>query len=267
VIEVDTPVMLSSAESGNDQFDAPASAYYDLTFTPVGDSLELLVEQGASLGEDLPSYDVPVYVRGEINGWSTQHELVYIGQNQYQLDVVLGPQADGNGDGVIEFKIADADWASINFGGTAITLGQQQALVDNGGNITLETPVENQAYRISFKATDTAAPTLTVNQLQALIVHYQRVNGDYDGWGLHVWGDGVNPASIPTWSQPIAFSGVDQFGQYALIELDDPAAQVGFIVHKGDEKNSSDDLFHVPATDAEVWILEGDATVYADPAP
>jgi hypothetical protein len=267
LVELDTPVLLTSAESGNDQFEAPAAAYYDLTFTPVGDNLELLVEQGASLGEDLPSFDVPVFVRGELNGWSTQDVLEYIGQNRYQLDVVLGPQSDGNGDGVIEFKVADADWASINFGGTAVTLGEQQELVDNGGNLTLATPASNTAYRVTFDATDTAAPSLTVNELQALIVHYQRQNADYDGWGLHVWGDGVNPASIPTWTQPIAFSGVDSFGQYALIELDDPTAQVGFIVHKGDEKNSSDDLFHVPETDLEVWILEGDGTIYADPAP
>ena len=206
-------------------------------------------------------------MRGELNGWGATDELVYVGQDQYQVDLVLGPDSDGNGDGVIEFKIADANWASINFGGQAVVLDESQVLVDNGGNITIATPASNQVYRLSFNAAAPEAPQLTVSELEALIVHYQRTLGDYEGWGLHVWGDGVHPESIPTWAQPLPLSGADAYGRYGVIVLNDPTQQVGLILHKGDEKNSADDLFHVPSTDGEIWILEGDATIYADPAP
>ncbi len=267
VIELDTPVLLSTAESGNDQFNAPAAAYYDFSFTPIDGELELVVGQGATLGEDLPTYDDSVFVRGELNGWGATDELVYVGQDQYQVDLVLGPDSDGNGDGVIEFKIADANWASINFGGQAVVLDESQVLVDNGGNITIATPASNQVYRLSFNANAPGAPQLTVSELEALIVHYQRTLGDYEGWGLHVWGDGVHPESIPTWAQPLPLNGADAYGRYGVIVLNDPTQQVGLILHKGDEKNSADDLFHVPSTDGEIWILEGDATIYADPKP
>jgi hypothetical protein len=263
-IAVDVTETLVTTDDANDSFDAPVSAYYDFTFTEVGDTLELLIEQGATLGEDLPSFGSDIMIRGELNDWTAQDQLHYQGNDVYQIDLVITPESDTNGDGVIEFKVADADWADINFGGQAIVIGDAQTLVDDGGNMTLATPTENSAYRLTLDASDTSAPVFTVSQLQALIIHYTRDLEDYADWGVHVWGDGVNAESIPTWAEPLPFSGIDQYGRYAIVTLNDPSLEVGFIVHKGDEKNSDDNLMHTPSDDSEVWILQADATIYAD---
>jgi len=40
------------------------------------------------------------------------------------------------------------------------------------------------------------------------------------------------------------------------------ASQLGFIVHKGDDKNTPADLFFTPGEQHEIWIRQGDATLY-----
>ena len=36
------------------------------------------------------------------------------------------------------------------------------------------------------------------------IIHYRRADGDYAGWGLHLWGDGIDPAALAqvAWDRP-----------------------------------------------------------------
>ncbi|GLZ32705.1 hypothetical protein Lesp02_48930 [Lentzea sp. NBRC 105346] len=92
-----------------------------------------------------------------------------------------------------------------------------------------------------------------------LVVHYQRDN--YDGWGLHVWGDVV---SEPTWQNPIPFSGETPYGRFAWIKLKPGAKSVGIIAHKGDEKDGSVDRFVDPSVNPEVWLKQGQPPVYPD---
>lgn len=93
-------------------------------------------------------------------------------------------------------------------------------------------------------------------------IHYHRFNNDYDGWGLHVWGDNLQLERKVTWGRPLPSSGVDGFGIYFDVPISPVTQKVGFIVHKGSEKNVPEDMMVSVADAREVWHLEGDPKLY-----
>ncbi len=94
-----------------------------------------------------------------------------------------------------------------------------------------------------------------------LVVHDRRPAGDYTGWGLHAWGDVVNP---PTWQQPLPFAGETPYGRFAWVRLKPGAKQVGIIVHRGDEKDTDADRFVDPGATPQVWLAQGRTPVHAN---
>ena len=97
------------------------------------------------------------------------------------------------------------------------------------------------------------------------VLHYQRPDGDYDGWGLHLWGDAIDPSEATEWSAPKLPTGFDEYGAYFEILLQDPTKTVNFIVHKGDDKDTADDRSYTPAEKPNVWLRQGDTAVYGHP--
>ncbi|GAA3136998.1 hypothetical protein GCM10010466_29760 [Planomonospora alba] len=95
-----------------------------------------------------------------------------------------------------------------------------------------------------------------------LVVHYNRPGGDYDGWGLHVWGDVERPTE---WAQPLALTGEDAYGRFAWIRLKPGAREVGIIAHKGDDKDGGDRIVD-PAKTGEVWLAQGQDGAHASRA-
>ncbi|MFC3688618.1 pullulanase-type alpha-1,6-glucosidase [Aquipuribacter hungaricus] len=95
-------------------------------------------------------------------------------------------------------------------------------------------------------------------------VHYQRPDGAYDGWGLHVWGDA--PVTGTEWTAPLPPTGVDEFGAYWDVPVDDVDAALNFIVHRGDEKDPGPDQSLVPSQQADVFVVSGDETLHATAA-
>lgn len=104
------------------------------------------------------------------------------------------------------------------------------------------------------------------------IFHYYRPDGDYgdyssgdfnDYWGLHIWGDGIDPSELPEWTSPRTFTGFDEYGAYLAIRLDDPTKQINFIVHKGNDKDGTNaDRFFDPNISREIWLVGGDGATY-----
>ncbi|HEX3765365.1 MAG TPA: pullulanase-type alpha-1,6-glucosidase [Kofleriaceae bacterium] len=102
-------------------------------------------------------------------------------------------------------------------------------------------------------------------------VHYNRPDGQYAGWGLHVWQ--VNDASqfladYPgvTFPQPLLPAGFDDYGavfQIAAANFTAPgAAGFGFIVHNGNTKDPDPDRFWSFAGGGEIWLRSGDPTIF-----
>jgi pullulanase-type alpha-1,6-glucosidase len=95
-------------------------------------------------------------------------------------------------------------------------------------------------------------------------VHYQRPDGVYDGWGLHLWGDAIADGVGTSWDSPRPFDGVDDFGAYWNVPIKDALQPLNFIIHQGDDKDPGPDQSFVPAEDASVWILSGNETIHAE---
>jgi hypothetical protein len=124
---------------------------------------------------------------------------------------------------------------------------------------------------VSAEQTVTAAsPT----PYETATLHYLRPAGDYGdppeaGWGLHMWGDAVDPAILPIdWAKPWPRSGVtDGWADY-VIPLVDDTKPVNFIMHlpSGDTvpttREPGGNRSFVPLQANEVWIVQGDPTVY-----
>ncbi|HNW44008.1 MAG TPA: type I pullulanase [Elusimicrobiales bacterium] len=103
------------------------------------------------------------------------------------------------------------------------------------------------------------------NSLKAaeLTVHYSRLGG-YEGWKLWVWDAGENKPGFDL--QP---SGTDAFGAVYKLELE-PAGlagkKLGLLPRRGEwEDKDAPDRFIEAAAAGELYLLEGDGTVYTAP--
>ncbi|WBB67455.1 pullulanase-type alpha-1,6-glucosidase [Micromonospora sp. WMMD812] len=85
------------------------------------------------------------------------------------------------------------------------------------------------------------------------VIHYRRADGNYDGWGLHLWDGAANPTQ---WSDPLAPASIDAFGAVFRVPLAAGATGLSYIVHRGDEKDlPTDQRLDFAAAGREVWLL------------
>ncbi|MFI8422883.1 pullulanase-type alpha-1,6-glucosidase [Streptomyces sp. NPDC085479] len=87
------------------------------------------------------------------------------------------------------------------------------------------------------------------------VLHYQREDGNYDGWGLHLWTGAAQPTD---WSKPLMPTRVDAYGAVYEVPLAEGATSLSYILHKGDQKDlPTDQSLDLAATGHEVWLLAG----------
>lgn len=109
-----------------------------------------------------------------------------------------------------------------------------------------------------------------------LRVHYNRSKGDYDGWGLHVWGD---VEAETDWQQPLQPRGLggeggaagdaDATGSCSFpvvwdVPLREGARTVNLLPHSGDSKDCSWtlDVSSSSSSISNVWIVQEHASPY-----
>jgi alpha-amylase len=124
---------------------------------------------------------------------------------------------------------------------------------------------------------DTRTVTVVQTPVTTAIVHYNRPGGDYgtppNGWGLHLWGDAVDPAVLANvaWDKPFQRTGMDAFGAVYAIPLVDDTKPVNFIMHlpSGDSVPSTrepgGDRSFVPLDHPEIYLRQGDPAIYFNP--
>ncbi|MCL7369234.1 pullulanase-type alpha-1,6-glucosidase [Streptomyces ardesiacus] len=101
----------------------------------------------------------------------------------------------------------------------------------------------------------TERPEYPAQDTTKAVLHYHRADGNYDGWGLHVWGDAANPTD---WAKPLTPVRTDPYGAVFEVPLTEGASSLGYIVHKGDEKDlPTDQALDLKADGHEVWLLSG----------
>ncbi|PFM28884.1 type I pullulanase [Bacillus cereus] len=95
------------------------------------------------------------------------------------------------------------------------------------------------------------------SKITEVIVHYKEQSGNTKDWNLWLWGENANGKSYE-------FTGEDEFGKYAKINIDGDYNRVGFIIRTNEwEKDGGDRwIENIKDGRAEVWILSGDEKVY-----
>ncbi len=242
----------------------PGGANYAFTVATAGDPVtftydaatHILTIETVAPPVKLPDYAVIHYTRpgGDYDGWglhlwgdaidpaegtSWGEPKLFTGQDDYGKYVAI--------------KLKDAT-KPINF------------IIHKGND--KDTPSDRSFYATKIPENwlvqgDAANHGSRADALKKTVIHYKRADGDYTGWGLHLWGDAIDPTEATQWGAPKLPTGTDDYGAYYEIKLADPTKPVNFIVHKGDVKDPDADRSYTPADAYAVWLRSGNAKVYA----
>jgi len=109
----------------------------------------------------------------------------------------------------------------------------------------------------SFFAFSKAVPKDTIR------IHYNRVQADYKGWAIHLWGEDLLLEKSTTWFAPFKPTGEDEFGIYFDIPIKPNSRSIGFILHNKRGKNVEQDLTVIIKIHGyEIWQLQNDSIIY-----
>ncbi|GAA0857432.1 alpha-1,6-glucosidase domain-containing protein [Aliiglaciecola litoralis] len=147
-----------------------------------------------SVDNEEPYFGTTVFVRGGMNGWGEDDPMSYEVGGIYSatLDITAG---------IHEFKIASADWSTVDFGNgdadNTVTLGQEKLL---GSNNNLSITLDDGQYSFIFNASNLEEPTVTVFSAQFFGDTPVFIRGGMNGWGevdtVNYDGNGVYSADI-----------------------------------------------------------------------
>ncbi|GAA4086951.1 pullulanase-type alpha-1,6-glucosidase [Streptomyces shaanxiensis] len=171
---------------------------------------------------------------GEATNWPDSHP--FVGRDAYGAFayVKLKPGASNVG-----FLVIDKD-------GNKDVSADRTIDISKTGEIWIEQGKE---------AVQTTRPDSPAQDRTKAVIHYQRADGAYDGWGLHVWTGAANPTE---WSNPLKPVKTDTYGAVFEVPLTDGATSLSYILHKGDEKDlPADQSLDLTANGHEVWLLSG----------
>ena len=105
-----------------------------------------------------PFVGTSIYVRGNLNDWSTSDELMYQGKGVYTFTKQLIA-------GSYEFKVASGDWKTVDYGSgessAVVTVGTDKLLAVKGTNMTINIARDGQ-YQFVFDASNLEEPLMTV---------------------------------------------------------------------------------------------------------
>jgi len=147
-----------------------------------------------------------------------------------------------------------------------VSVGSLTACGGDSGDAGSAGNVTGSAKRASMKSA--ALPVAAAN----MRMHFHRVEGDYADWGVYSWAGPLVPDT--TWiTDRFMFTNTDGFGGYTDIPIDTTQSAIQFLVTDGSgNKNCANNQIEnfsptIATTGQEIWMLEGDCTVYSSPPP
>ncbi len=141
-----------------------------------------------------------------------------------------------------------------------------------GTNLTFKAIVSDLNGNLASTTSSVTVGEAPAQEIPYAIIHYYRDDGDYgdhttgnfnDFWGLHLWGNAIDPSEETIWTAPKPFLGEDEYGRFAWIQLADPTQPLNYIIHRGDSKDGTDaDRFYLPNQNPELWVRQSDGSNY-----
>ncbi|WP_282205551.1 pullulanase-type alpha-1,6-glucosidase [Kitasatospora fiedleri] len=183
--------------------------------------------------------------------------------------VTLGASVPGGGFDRVTFaaQVGNGAWQTLGTADNGVyKVTQDLAGVAPGTVVRFKAVVQDSAGRLASATgqfttgQQPPAPVPSAVTREYAVVHYQRQDGDYDGWNLYAWGD-LADGEATTWPAGHGFVGRDAYGAFAYVKLKGGASDVGFVVEKDGAKDVDQDRHVDVSATGEVWIKQGDATV------
>ncbi|MYM70247.1 DUF3372 domain-containing protein [Pseudoduganella sp. FT55W] len=149
----------------------------------------------------------------------------------------------------------------------ALATGTLTALAACGGGGEADAPMP--AAKALGSRTVQGAAAITTSPVAAgnIRMHFHRTQGDTDQWGVYSWDGPLNPSSA--WiTTRFMMNQSDSFGGYVDIPVNTGKSAIWFLVTDGSgNKNCGNDqsanfTSNIATAGQEVWLLEGDCTVY-----
>ena len=182
VDEVVRGAYFTEGDDGNGTFTVPAmsiAVFVKPQSGAQGTGLSAFATAGAP--DVVPYGDTVAYLRGDMNGWSTDDAFSYQGDGIYTVAVAL------EGGTTYGFKFASEDWSTVNFGAPdgddgVVTAGEEKLLARTNTNLSF-TPSADATYLFTIDATDSEAPVITVENEEPYVGTPVFLRGAMNGWG------------------------------------------------------------------------------------
>ncbi|MFT5674262.1 MAG: pullulanase, partial [Paraglaciecola sp.] len=183
---VDVSVQSAAFTAGTDEGTFTVPAYTVAVFVkPQGAEQGIGLSAFGTTGDpDVEPYSTTIFLRGSMNDWADPptQSFNYEGDSIYSIAVGLTADTE------YFFKVADADWAAVNFGAdvpenAVVTQGEAKVLVAGGENLSF-TPTANGTYIFDVDASDSAAPVLTVRNEEPFQGTPVYLRGAMNEWGI-----------------------------------------------------------------------------------
>ncbi|GAA6183172.1 pullulanase-type alpha-1,6-glucosidase [Aliiglaciecola sp. NS0011-25] len=124
----------------------------------------------------VPYGSTSVFVRGGFNGWGESNSMNYVGDGIYEAVIAVAA-------GTYEFKVASADWSTVDFGSSdqVVLLGDEKTLSRGGSNLQL-TLTQDAILKFVIDASDSEAPVFSVDHEEPFFGTTVFVRGAMNGW-------------------------------------------------------------------------------------
>lgn len=172
---------------------------------------------------------------------------------QYTSVVTITNLSDASISGAMRVLIRASSHQVFNTDGETsgipyINLAIDELAAGESHNFTLKLELKRDLVALDLSAEVDIKTLSTGLDLASdqIAVFYNRTDGNYDGWGLHLWnGEGCGNYAAPTtdspnfanWGDPYPVDGVHpDFGGYYILTVEPEAQCYNFIIHKGNEK-------------------------------
>ncbi|GAA0561137.1 pullulanase-type alpha-1,6-glucosidase [Paractinoplanes ferrugineus] len=160
-------------------------------------------------------------------------------------------------------QVGDGPWRLVGTAPKApYTIYHDLAGLAGGTTVRYKAVVRDSKGRLAATTSSIVVGTPVVSTSPGYaVVHYQRPAGDYDNYGLYVWGD-VDDSMATTWPAGQPFVGADAYGKFAYVKLKPGAKTVNFIVvGKDGVKDTEGDRSFDPSRSGEIWLKQGDTGI------